>query len=68
VVFTISTLGTISAQLRALQLRAAEERAQTMAEYAVVLTAITIAIFLALALLGTSLGAHITNVANLVGP
>jgi Flp pilus assembly pilin Flp len=64
----MSTLGTFSAQLRALHLRATEERAQTMAEYAVILTAITIAIFLALALLGTSLGTHITNVANLVGP
>jgi Flp pilus assembly pilin Flp len=41
-------------------------RGQTMAEYAVILTVITIAIVAAIAFLGTSLGTHITNAANLV--
>jgi Flp pilus assembly pilin Flp len=49
----------------AAQLRESEN-AQTMAEYAVVLTIITTGIFLALALLGTNLGTHITNIAKLI--
>jgi Flp pilus assembly pilin Flp len=42
------------------------ENAQTMTEYAVVLTIISAGIFLAVALLGTNLGTHITNIANLI--
>lgn len=42
------------------------EQAQTTAEYAVILTAITIGVVAAVALLGTNLGVHITDVANLV--
>jgi Flp pilus assembly pilin Flp len=43
-----------------------DENAQTMTEYAVVLTIITAGIFLAVALLGTNLGTHITNIAKLI--
>ena len=43
-----------------------DEKAQTMTEYAVVLTIITTGIFLAVALLGTNLGTHITNIAKLI--
>ena len=42
------------------------ENAQTMTEYAVVLTIISAGIFLAVALLGTNLGTHITNIAKLI--
>ena len=37
-----------------------------MTEYAVVLTIISAGIFLAVALLGTNLGTHITNIAKLI--
>ena len=43
-----------------------DEKAQTMTEYAVILTVITAGIFLAIALLGTNLATHITNIANLI--
>jgi len=43
-----------------------DEKAQTMTEYAVVLTIISAGIFLAVALLGTNLGTHITNIAKLI--
>jgi Flp pilus assembly pilin Flp len=39
---------------------------QTMAEYAVILTMITLAIFGALLLLNTSIGSRITGVADLI--
>ena len=42
------------------------EEAQTTAEYAVILTAITVSVVLAVALLATNLGPHITDIANLV--
>lgn len=42
-----------------------DERAQTMAEYAVILTVITSAVVLAVATLATGVGAHITDIANL---
>ena len=42
------------------------ENAQTMTEYAVVLTIISAGIFLAVALLGTNLGTHISNIAKLI--
>ena len=45
-----------------------DEHAQTMAEYAVILTLITLAIFVAIALLGTNIGAAFTRVANLILP
>jgi Flp pilus assembly pilin Flp len=45
-----------------------DETAQTMAEYAVILTVITAAIFLAIGLLATNIGADVTRVANLVLP
>ncbi len=45
-----------------------DEHAQTMAEYAVILTVITASIFLAVALLATNVGTHITNIAKLVLP
>ena len=45
-----------------------DEGAQTMAEYAVILTVITASIFLAVALLGTNVASHITNIAKLVLP
>jgi Flp pilus assembly pilin Flp len=45
-----------------------DENAQTMAEYAVILTVITASIFVALALLGTNVASLITNVAKLVLP
>jgi Flp pilus assembly pilin Flp len=45
-----------------------DENAQTMAEYAVILTVITASIFLAIALLATNIGADITKIANLVLP
>ena len=43
-----------------------DESAQTMAEYAVILTMITLAIFVAVALLGTNISAAFTRVANLL--
>ena len=43
-----------------------DERGQTMSEYAIVLTLISGGIFAAILLLGTNLGSHITNVANLI--
>jgi Flp pilus assembly pilin Flp len=43
-----------------------DERGQTMSEYAIVLTLISAGIFAAILLLGTNLGSHITNVANLI--
>jgi Flp pilus assembly pilin Flp len=43
-----------------------DERGQTMSEYAIILTVITAGIFAAILLLGTNLGSHITNVANLI--
>ena len=43
-----------------------DESAQTMAEYAVILTVITASIFLAIALLATNIGADITRAAKLV--
>ena len=45
-----------------------DENAQTMAEYAVILTVITASIFLAVALLGTNVASHITNIAKLLLP
>ena len=45
-----------------------DERAQTMTEYAVILTLITLAIFVAVVLLGTNVGSAITRVANLILP
>jgi Flp pilus assembly pilin Flp len=45
-----------------------DENAQTMAEYAVILTVITASIFLAIALLGTNVASVITNAAKLVLP
>jgi Flp pilus assembly pilin Flp len=45
-----------------------DESAQTMTEYAVILTLITLAIFVAVALLGTNIGSAITRVANLIVP
>jgi Flp pilus assembly pilin Flp len=44
---------------------AGDERGQTMAEYAVILTVITAAVVLAVATLATGVGAHITSIANL---
>ena len=46
-------------------LRIREERGQTMAEYAVILTVITAAVVLAVGTLSTSIGSHITDIANL---
>jgi len=43
-----------------------DERGQTMSEYAIILTLISAGIFAAILLLGTNLGSHITNVANLI--
>ena len=43
-----------------------DERGQTMSEYAIVLTLISGGIFAAILLLGTNLGSHITNIANLI--
>jgi Flp pilus assembly pilin Flp len=51
----------------AAQLRV-DESAQTMAEYAVILTVITASIFVALTLLGTNVASHITDIARLVLP
>ncbi|MDP9261140.1 MAG: hypothetical protein M3O89_04125 [Actinomycetota bacterium] len=51
----------------AAQLRV-DESAQTMAEYAVILTVITASIFVALTLLGTHVASHITDIARLVLP
>ncbi len=45
-----------------------DESGQTMAEYAVILTLITLAIFVAIALLGTNIGSAFTRVANLIVP
>lgn len=45
-----------------------DESAQTMAEYAVILTLITLAIFVAVALLGTNIGSAFSRVANLLAP
>jgi Flp pilus assembly pilin Flp len=61
-----SAIGIDSSSLVA-QLRG-DETAQTMAEYAVILTVITASIFLAIGLLATNIGADITRVANLVFP
>jgi Flp pilus assembly pilin Flp len=43
-----------------------DELGQTMAEYAVILTVITSVILLAIILLATNLGTHITNIAKLI--
>jgi Flp pilus assembly pilin Flp len=45
-----------------------DENAQTMAEYAVILTVITASIFVAVALLGTNVASHIADIARLVLP
>ena len=45
--------------------RTSGERAQTTAEYAVILTLITAAVVLALGFLATSVGSRITDVASL---
>jgi Flp pilus assembly pilin Flp len=55
----------IDSSSSAAQLRE-DEKAQTMTEYAVILTVITTGIFLAVALLGTNLATHITNIAKLI--
>jgi Flp pilus assembly pilin Flp len=55
----------IDSSSSAAQLRK-DEKAQTMTEYAVILTVITTGIFLAVALLGTNLATHITNIAKLI--
>jgi Flp pilus assembly pilin Flp len=44
------------------------ELGQTMSEYAVVITVITIGVITAIALLATNLGTHITNIAKLIVP
>lgn len=44
----------------------ASDDGQTLGEYAVVLTAITVTILLAVALLATSIGHHIVQIARLV--
>ena len=49
-----------------LVVRLRDERAQTLSEYAVILTVITVAAVLAVAVLSTSIGSHITGVANLI--
>jgi Flp pilus assembly pilin Flp len=49
-----------------LQLRS--ELGQTMSEYAVVITVITIGVITAVALLATNLGTHLTNIAKLIVP
>jgi Flp pilus assembly pilin Flp len=43
-----------------------DESGQTMTEYAVILTVITVAVVLAIGVLSTNIGAHITDIANLV--
>lgn len=43
-----------------------DESGQTMSEYAIVLTLISGGIFAAILLLGTNLGSHITDIANLI--
>jgi Flp pilus assembly pilin Flp len=45
-----------------------DERAQTMAEYAVILTVITASIFLAVALLGTNVASQFADIATSVLP
>jgi len=45
---------------------ARDETAQTMAEYAVILTVITVGILAALLLLGANIPARISDVANLI--
>lgn len=42
-----------------------DESAQTMTEYAVILTVITVAVVLAVGALSTSIGLHITDIAKL---
>jgi len=49
-------------------LRHESELGQTMSEYAVVITVITIGVITAIALLATNLGTHITNIAKLIVP
>jgi len=49
-------------------LRHDSELGQTMSEYAVVITVITIGVITAIALLATNLGTHITNIAKLIVP
>jgi Flp pilus assembly pilin Flp len=46
--------------------RGHDEQAQTLAEYAVILTVITVAVIAAIALLATTLGVHIDAVARLI--
>ena len=53
--------GGLTARLR-------REEGQTMAEYALILTLITLAIFVAIAFLGTNIGSAITRVADLILP
>lgn len=50
----------------AFRVRAADERAQTMTEYAVLLTLITLAVILAVTTLSNSVASHITDLANLL--
>jgi Flp pilus assembly pilin Flp len=42
-----------------------DESAQTMTEYAVILTVITVAVVLAVGALATNIGQHITDIAHL---
>jgi Flp pilus assembly pilin Flp len=51
---------------RSNRVRSLDESAQTMTEYAVILTMITLAVILAVAFLSTSIGSHITDLANLI--
>jgi Flp pilus assembly pilin Flp len=51
-----------------LALRAAGEQAQTMSEYAVILTVISATVILAVAVFATSIGAHILKAAELILP
>jgi Flp pilus assembly pilin Flp len=45
-----------------------DDLGQTMSEYAVVITVITIGVITAIALLATNLGTHITKIAKLIVP
>lgn len=51
---------------QALAARVVDERGQTMAEYALIISAISLTVVAAVLLFGTNIGTHITNIANLL--
>jgi Flp pilus assembly pilin Flp len=65
-VVTTSRIDHSSTVMRALKARTEDEHGQTLSEYSVMLTVITLAIVTAVLLLGDTIGSTITAIAKLV--